>query len=1325
MKLSHLLPLLLPLAMAFAPDSFLHPPASAGAHVLWMHMNGHISAPGITSDLRAMAASGYTGFTLFNVGVGIPAGPISYGSEEWFSLLRHALDASEDAGLTEVWMHQSPGYSGVGGPWVGPERGMQEVVFTETRIAAGAAVGGAGVRLERPLSKGGWYQDIAALAYPALPEETGNDVFRAELAAVTLDGAKVPRDIVQGIALDRPLRLDSAASVLMFEMKRPFTASAVSVFRLPETPEDTFDGSRDYPATWTLQASNDSAAWTTLATFGGPALRKMDAPAVASFKATAARWFRLRPSRWNWVVGVELHAGPRLEAWNYKAHAAAGTVPDPAAVVENKFGGSVIDPDEVVDVSEFLRNGTLVWTPPTNGSWTVVRFGHTATLQDMPAAPGSVESGLAVDLFSKPALDYHIAQHVLPIVHRLGPHVGKLFRGFETDSYEIGMQNWGHNFTAQFRQLRGYDIGPWLLCASGRVLHSPAATEQFLFDFRRTHADLVATQHYAHLRQRLNDLGLRFATEPYGDGPFDTMQVAAAADIAFGEFWARNTYGADAYSQLGASTALQQTLVPAESFTGQPKTSKWTEHPYALKAASDRRFALGVNRLLLHQYAHNPESRSVPGMTMGPFGAHFSRKVTWSAQAVGWTGYLRRAQWVLQQGRRVVDVACWGGEEARPKTTETYAPPCAVPEAWGADILGTEALMRLRCEAARAVLPGSDVSYALVSAPAMNAATAPLLAHLLSLAAAGCNIALNGPPPRRSLSLTPSTASVATRAAQLWAAPNIHNASTTSTVAILASLAVPPSFTFTALENDAAVYGLHKTLPGGTEYFFVSNGQRAPVHAVVSLRTTSTPELWHPETGLVSSCLFSHSDSRTLVPLNLEPSESVFIVFRPHAHNDSGGAVTAITRNGTSLLQTTPYPAAIPTPYENITSTFTYTFWARADTFRLGTVGHILYPAPTTTPGHAAVGFALGTNGFTITEATTGAPAAVWTLDIPLSGWTAVAVVYTANTPYVYLNGVLAATGPRSAHTVHPGARTPDSPPLAKSRFEGDVLDLTLHDTALSDAAVKARFDAGAPGWRAHAVRDVGGGRVLVRENGEYTITASATTRTVAVTAAVATPLSTLQPWSVTFPSSSKIAGPVTMQNLSSLHLHADFDVAHFSGTATYTTSFSLPPLSPLPRSHPRLNAQRYLNLGLVESLASVSINNAPPTLLWKPPFELPLPASLGRGPHTLRIEVTNLWPNRLIGDEALPVEAVFNGTRENFGVVEMPGWVQDGEQEGEGDGGDGGQEGEGEEGEKGWEKEGERVTFTTWRGYKGGEPLFASGLLGPVEVTGGVVIQV
>ena len=74
-------------------------------------------------------------------------------------------------------------------------------------------------------------------------------------------------------------------------------------------------------------------------------------------------------------------------------------------------------------------------------------------------------------------------------------------------------------------------------------------------------------------------------------------------------------------------------------------------------------------------------------------------------------------------------------------------------------------------------------------------------------------------------------------------------------------------------------------------------------------------------------------------------------------------------------------------------------------------------------------------------------------------------------------------------------------------------------------------------------------------------------------------------------------------------------------------------------------------------------------------------------------VKVTDIWVNRLTGDDALPVDCERNGNG-RVGLKEIPAWVRNGEPSPSG-----------------------RLTFTTWRHWLKDDQPLASGLLGPVKL--------
>ena len=120
--------------------------------------------------------------------------------------------------------------------------------------------------------------------------------------------------------------------------------------------------------------------------------------------------------------------------------------------------------------------------------------------------------------------------------------------------------------------------------------------------------------------------------------------------------------------------------------------------------------------------------------------------------------------------------------------------------------------------------------------------------------------------------------------------------------------------------------------------------------------------------------------------------------------------------------------------------------------------------------------------------------------------------------------------------------------------------------------------------------------------------------------------------WSVFFdPKWGGPQRPVVFQSLMDWTQHEDSAIRHYSGTAIYRKTFDAPHGCPV-------GLPVEIDLGNLRDVARVSLNGRALGIAWTPPYAVAVPKLKGKG-NALEIEVVNLWPNRLIGDAALPPE--------------------------------------------------------------------------------------
>jgi hypothetical protein len=227
---------------------------------------------------------------------------------------------------------------------------------------------------------------------------------------------------------------------------------------------------------------------------------------------------------------------------------------------------------------------------------------------------------------------------------------------------------------------------------------------------------------------------------------------------------------------------------------------------------------------------------------------------------------------------------------------------------------------------------------------------------------------------------------------------------------------------------------------------------------------------------------------------------------------------------------------------------------------------------------------------------------------------------------------------------------------------------------------------------------------LLIRENGRYEVNRHKGIAASFTITDLPKPFQLRGPWTVRFPPGLGAPEQAELPELVSLHRHADPRIRYFSGEARYTKTFSLP-------NRFSFGEHRYyLDLGRVEVLAEILVNGKNLGVLWTRPYEKDITEALQKGRNEIEVRVTNLWPNRLIGDEQEPARDLYelagtngfeqlvgSGVEKRIGlpIQQLPPWYVNGKPA----------------------PPGSRITFTTWKHYSKDDPLLESGLLGPVFI--------
>jgi hypothetical protein len=689
-------------------------------------------------------------------------------------------------------------------------------------------------------------------------------------------------------------------------------------------------------------------------------------------------------------------------------------------------------------------------------------------------------------------------------------------------------------------------------------------------------------------------------------------------------------------------------------------------------------------------------------MTMGQWGTHFDRTSTWWEQGRAWLKYVTRCQYLLQSGRFVADAAYFCGENS-PVQMRVGDP--ALPPGYDFGAIGADALKDATVEDHQLVLKSGMRYRVLILPPGDRNISPPLLKKIRALVADG--LTLVGAPPEHAPGLEnypQCDDDVKTMAAEIWG--NCDGKTVTShafkngrvywgqtMTNIFAALAVKPDFESPHSLRTKLSY-IHR-VDGGAEIYFVSNQRDQFDTAECTFRVAGkTPELWHPDTGVMETApVWREENGRTIVPLQFDPSGSVFVVFRKPASKNHAVTASMNIQDKKSnhqpelVIHHATYGAAESKPkFADVT----------AEVKALLAKGTTQIPAGNELAGAdpalnvvKQLRVEYSVNGQAHTE-TVGENQ---TLELPASAKVTKAIY--GNLP-------------------DDTGKTMDVTKKLSSLVENGALSVEIDNSLVGEDPLygkpkECRVDYSLDGVRKSVVVAEGDtltiGKAVtsgeppsftlrVAVDGKLMLTAAARggvslkmasgASINSLTSGPSAPTEIEGSWNLSFPPNWGAPESATFDSLKSWTDSTDEGIKYFSGTATYTKDIDIPSSD--------LGADKllWLDLGRVKNLAEVWLNGKPLGILWKPPFRVNITGAAKPGKNKLEIKITNLWPNRLIGDEQLPDDREWVGKR----LRAWPQWVLDGKPSPTG-----------------------RFTFTTWHHWTKDDALLESGLIGPVRL--------
>lgn len=660
----------------------------------WYWMYGAVSKAGIHADLVGMKNVGLGGTYLMPIR-GVDERPEFKGearqlSPKFWEMVDYSLQQADSLGLG-MGIHICDGFALAGSPSIRPEESMQKVVWTDSVISGTKILG---LQLLRPESykdgklqpsgsEGGYYEDIAAFA------------IRCQEQPRRFKPAKI--DCSEGISTTKGYYLASMPSSITYTFDKPITVRSMQV--IP-------NGNNVQSQRLLVQASDDGVNYRDIKQLVPPRQGWQNTLCNYTFSipTTTARYFRfawtpegtepgaedMDAAKWKPLLKLEnviLSNLPMINQYEGKSGAIWRIDTDTTALAEVVGMGDVVrlklEDGKVVAATQ---DGKELKKMP-KGTWRLLRMGHTSTGQTNATAGDG--KGLEVDKFSSEATQKLFASWYELFLKR--PYAD-VIKYLHIDSWECGSQNWGSRFAEEFKARRGYDLIPYLPVMAGVPLESTARYEQVLKDIRLTINDLVNEKFFKTLTDLAHEYDLKVSHESIAPTfPADGLQHYQYADHPMGEYWLNSpTHDKpnDMLDAISGAHIYRKNIIQAEGFT--EVRGVWDETPAMLKPMLDRNLALGMNKLFFHVTAHNPWMDRKPGMTLDGIGLFFQRDNTWYPEARGFVDYVTMCQKWLQQGRPVVDIAVFTGEDipSRALTPDKLVP--MLPGVFGAERVASE-----------------------------------------------------------------------------------------------------------------------------------------------------------------------------------------------------------------------------------------------------------------------------------------------------------------------------------------------------------------------------------------------------------------------------------------------------------------------------------------------------------------------------------------------------------------------------------------------------------------------------------------------------------
>ena len=476
--------------------------------------------------------------------------------------------------------------------------------------------------------------------------------------------------------------------------------------------------------------------------------------------------------------------------------------------------------------------------------------------------------GFVLDHFSHRAVADHLKNVAEPELAAFGNQPP--YSVF-SDSLEVYGADWTPDLPRQFRQMRGYDLIPYLPELFMRA-PSPEAS-QIRHDWGVTLTQLIDKNYLQQIDAWALAHRTLFRSQTYGI-PAVSLSSNALVSLIEGEGpqWRRFSFTRWATS---ASHVYGHNLTSSETWTWL-HSPPFRATPLDMKAEADCFFLQGINQLVGHGWPYSPPSAGEPGWNFYAAGA-FNAHNPWWIVMPDVMAYMQRVSWALRQGQPDNDVAVYLPEDdAWADFTPGSASITALMARWITPAL-TEAIEDSGHNfdyIDAAAITARGIHYPVLILPNVNRISPATLELIRKYAVQGGKVIVIGRIPAQAPGYVDNarlSAQVAAEAKALFRSGSQNTAQVVPDVDGLATAlnaAVPPDVHFA--QPEPLVGFIHRKLAGADLYFIANTGNRPVGTRAAFRKARSTAEWLDPDTGASTHAAMENGT----IQLNLEPYES-------------------------------------------------------------------------------------------------------------------------------------------------------------------------------------------------------------------------------------------------------------------------------------------------------------------------------------------------------------------------------------------------------------------------------------------------------------------